>query len=195
MSEVILIGGSPMSGKSAIATIIASKIKCNCISTDDIGEILQTVSDINPMKNKNYLDYYQLTDKADLINDIKTYHQKMEASINKLIEIHSTWGSKILIEGWALYPSLIKKFDKNIVKRIWLIANEELLKIRFCQNIDFYKNANDKEKVAENYLYRSLWHNDLIYKQCLDESEQFILLNNNENKEDLAKRIMETLNL
>jgi len=62
MKKVILIGGSPMVGKSTAAVALASKLRVPCLSTDDIGEILQTVSAIDPMKGQQYLDYYANTE-------------------------------------------------------------------------------------------------------------------------------------
>lgn len=59
--KVILIGGSPMIGKTPLALKLASKYEYGCISIDDINEIISTVSDINPMKD---LDEETLVEKA-----------------------------------------------------------------------------------------------------------------------------------
>lgn len=43
--KVILIGGSPMSGKTTLAMTLAARFGYACMSTDDIGEIVSTVAD------------------------------------------------------------------------------------------------------------------------------------------------------
>lgn len=45
--KVILIGGSPMSGKSTVASRLSALYGYSHISTDDIGEILQMALDGN----------------------------------------------------------------------------------------------------------------------------------------------------
>ena len=63
MKKVILIGGSPMSGKSTIALKLAQRLNYPCIPADDIGEALQTVADIDPMRGMHYHEYYINTPK------------------------------------------------------------------------------------------------------------------------------------
>ena len=127
--KIILIGGSPMSGKSTLARKIACKYAMGNISTDDIGEILQINWDINPMKEFNYQDYYTKKQIKDLTEEAYEYHKNMVPAILKLIEIHSTWGNPAVIEGWALYPNMVKGLEKGI-KKLWLISDEALLRKR-----------------------------------------------------------------
>lgn len=94
MGKVLLIGGSPMVGKSSVAAKIAAMFEINSLSTDDIGELLQTVADINPMSEMNYLDYYASKSFEALVEDMKVYHKAMEPAIQKMIDIHSEWGKK-----------------------------------------------------------------------------------------------------
>lgn len=178
-----------MTGKSTVAKIIASKLEWPCISTDDIGEVLQTVTDINPMKGQDYTDYYINTDKEKLIEDIIKYHAQIESAIKKLIDIHSTWGNPIIIEGWALYPDILDDLDTEEVKSVWLIANKQLLESRLQSNTSFYKDTENPEKMLENYLYRSLWHNDFLLEQCKLKNQIYILIDGNESPSELAKAI------
>jgi len=89
-----------------------------------------------------------------LIEDIVQYHQKLEPAIRRLIAVHATWGSPLVLEGWALYPNTFEKDMKNVFA-VWLIADENLLRSRLNANKDFYEYAKEPQKVLENYLYRS----------------------------------------
>jgi 2-phosphoglycerate kinase len=193
MKKVILIGGSPMIGKSTIAISLAVKLLYSCISTDDIGEILQTISAISPMHGQNYLDYYTCTEKPKLIQDIIEYHKKIEPAIHKLIKIHSTWGSPLIIEGWALYPNQFLENDDNIFT-VWLIADKHLLSNRLRKNIGFYIGAKEPEKMKENYLYRSEWYNDKILKQCETENKKYILVKQESTTDEIVSYIIDMLN-
>lgn len=189
MNKVILIGGSPMTGKSTVAIALASKLNRACISTDDIGEVLHTVTDINPMKGQYYTDYYSNTDKEKLIEDIKMYHAQIKPAIKRLVDIHSSWGTPVIIEGWAIYPDILDCLNIETVKSVWLIANESLLAKRLEDNTSFYKDASNPKKMLENYLYRSLWHNEFLLEQCKLNNQRYILINENESPSELADKI------
>ena len=192
MSKVILIGGSPMVGKSTIAVSLAAKLQCQCISTDDIGEALQTTTDIDPMRGQNYLDYYADNGRTKLIEDIIEYHKKLEPAIYRLIDIHSTWGNPLIMEGWALYPNRLKDVNSNVFS-CWLIAGDDLLENRLLMNNDFYINAREPEKVIENYLYRSQWHNKLVLEQCRAENQNHLFVNEKSTTVEIVSSILDML--
>ena len=193
MQKVILIGGSPMVGKSTAAMALSAKLQYPCISTDDIGEILQTVSDINPMGDQNYLDYYAYNKKEKLIEDINKYHAAHEPAIEKLIDVHSTpWANPLIIEGYALYPTKLKEKNENDnVFSVWLIAEDNLLKSRLIKDVNFYANAKEPQKVIENYLYRSEWHNQTILEQCKSGNRNYIFVNEESTTGEIISSIVD----
>lgn len=174
-----------MVGKSTVAIEIASSVKCPCISIDDIGEALQTVVPINPMQGKDFRDYYANTNEDKLLTDIQQYHHALEPAIQRLVNIHSTWGSSVVLEGWALYPSLIKPVTGHNVFAVWLIASNELLEARLSNRNDFLEG-----NAARNYLSRSKWHNDLLLQQCTAFHANYILINGDEPVKLLAEKIL-----
>ena len=190
MKKVILIGGSPYIGKSTASITLASKLQYPCISTDDIGSILQTVTDINPMKGKNYLDYYADSEKEQLIDDIVEYHKWHEKAIHTLIDVHSTWSTPLVMEGWALYPSKHAMISNDNVFSVWLIAEEGLLKERLLKDNGFYQNAKNPEKVLENYLYRSEWYNQKVWEECREGSYNHIIVKNETTREEIVETIL-----
>jgi len=70
-----------MIGKSTVARRMASQYEIQSLSTDDIGEMLQTVVDINPMKGMDYLKYYENVDVKQQIEDLK----RLQTKQNKII--------------------------------------------------------------------------------------------------------------
>jgi len=191
--KVILIGGSPMSGKTTLANKIASKYFYNCISTDDIGQVIQTVIDIDPMKGHDYREYYIRKSIDDIINDTKKYHEKMWFSIKRLIEIHSTWSNPIIVEGWALYPRLVKELNSESIKKIWLVCDNKLLEKRLLEAKDFYQGATDKDLMISNYLKRSIWHNKKIFEEIKEFNDGYIRISVDLTKEELFKRAIDLL--
>ncbi|WP_407385791.1 hypothetical protein [Ruminococcus sp.] len=185
MGKVMLIGGSPMIGKSTVAGIIAAKHMLPVLSTDDIGDILQTVSpDINPMGKMNYLDYYEKTSIPKLIEDMYSYHLAMQNAIAKMIDKHSSWAASIIIEGYAIYPDIALKENTEAV---WLIASNALLQSRLENSPAFQKAP---ETAKQHYLQRSIWHNNLILEQCKKIKRRYIQIEGCESSNNLAERIL-----
>jgi len=193
MQKVILIGGSPRVGKSTAAVLLASKLLRPCVSTDDIGAALQSVLDINPMKGYPYPDYYALRTKQELIDDIVAYHKKVEPAIARLVEEHSQWGSPIIMEGWALYPELVRRIENGQVFSVWLIAEPGLFESRMRKNSSFLANATEPEKVIEGYLHRSQWHNQALLSQCRAGQRNMIFVDENMTPEGIVEAILRIL--
>ena len=182
-----------MVGKSTAAISLAAKLMYPCISTDDIGGILQTVLDINPMRGQYYLDYYAYNDKEKLIEDAIKYHAEQDAAIEYLIETHSaSWGSPLIVEGYALYPSKLMRRDENVFS-VWLIADENLLRNRLLKNTGFYENAKEPQKVIENYLHRSIWHNQTILEQCKAEGKNHILVTEELSTDEIITSVIDMM--
>jgi len=193
MQKVILVGGSPRVGKSTVGALLSAKLGFPCLSTDDIGEVLQTVCDINPMRGYEYPEYYARREKQQLIDDIAAYHRKLEPAIARLVEIHSSWGDPLILEGWALYPELVRRLENDQVFSVWLIAQEGLLAQRVRTSTSFYALAKEPEKVIENYLHRSLWHNQKLLAQCKAQNRNYILVGENTAAEETAEKILAML--
>jgi 2-phosphoglycerate kinase len=72
-SRVIFIGGTPMIGKTTIAREIACRLQYDCISTDDIGAAIASVTDsasypaFHYMGKLDHREYYITNNKDKLI--------------------------------------------------------------------------------------------------------------------------------
>lgn len=176
-----------MIGKSTVARKISAMYELQTLSTDDIGEMLQTVVPINPMKDRNYLDYYENVELETQIRDLQEYHEKMEPAITRMINIHSDWGQSMIIEGYAVYPAFFQKVRNGNVDAVWLIASEELLAERLKQSKAF---EGASEKAKENYFSRSIWHNRFLEEQCKLKNCSYIKVTGRETTEELAEKII-----
>lgn len=191
--KVILIGGSPMSGKTTLATKLAQRYEYNCILTDDIGEILESVVTISPMSDMDYHEYYIKRSLEDLCIDAWECHQKIWPAVKRLIKVHSEWGTPIIVEGWALYPILLQNSVVETTKRIWLISDLTVLKNRLINAKEFIAGASDEDMMVKKYLQRSIWHNERIYQQATEIGDTYIKITKELTEENLVKKAIELL--
>lgn len=193
MGNILLIGGSPMVGKTTAAHSISRLCSTSCMSTDDLVEAVQVTLAIPTTTGKNYLEYYRNTPVEKLIEeDTVVSHKRVALAIQRLIYIHSSWSCSLVIEGWALYPHLLKAFDRASIFSVWLIANEDLLRFRINHS-RFLSRASDIEK--EHYLQRSFWHNTLLLSECKVNNKHYIILDGTETEEEVITRIFDVTGL
>lgn len=184
MGNVLLIGGSPMTGKSTAAAALASARRWPSLSTDDVGEVLQTVLPLDPMRGMNYRTYYASVSADGLREDARRYHAAMEPALRRLVNIHSAWGNSMILEGWALYPARVRPWLGRSVYGVWLIAEEGLLESRLEQREDFLDGA-----AARSYLHRSLWHNGLLLEECRALDLPYLRVREEDTPADVSRRL------
>lgn len=183
-----------MSGKSALALRFSTLYGYSHNSTDDIGEILQTALDINPMKGFDYREYYIQKSFGELVNEAYEYHKKIFPATERLISIHSSWSSPIIIEGWALYPDMLKNIANVNIKKIWLICGEKVLQARLAGSRSFYSGASDEEAMMSKYLRRSIWHNNKILNECKATGDKYIRIADEMGIKELLQKLILLLN-
>src|SRR3989344_9388324 len=138
MEKIILIGGSPTTGKSYAARKIAEELKLPWISTDAIREQMREL-----VRKKDYPHLFwhsKATSKMavqflteNTVKEIVDMQNKESADVWKgvkaLIETDYVWGSYI-VEGVAIIPGLINKLvKKKNIKAVFLI-DEDINRIR-----------------------------------------------------------------
>ena len=193
--KVILIGGSPMSGKSTVAKMVANHFSIPCASTDDLGIMASAITDYSSHQDLHYMgdldhkEYYILNSIEDLRSDIIKCHKSLWPGIRRVIQAHLQWAGPIVLEGYALYPSLISKLDMNEVVALWILCDSEVYASRY-DKCDFSLGASNPDLMRKNYLGRTSWHNELIE----DEAEKFnfpiVKVDSNCSIENLFQRLL-----
>lgn len=141
MNKIILIGGAPAVGKTALAAKLSKDIGIPWISTDSIRRIMRTVA-----PKKDYPDLFYFTDKTPEIYLRDNSPEEVVADQNKesadvwqgikgFIDSARDYDSKItlpyIIEGVAILPGLVYKDfpDADFVKPIFLLdSNKDRIK-------------------------------------------------------------------
>lgn len=126
---LIVVTGSPASGKTTLAHILADKINCPLISRDQLKEGL--VNTLN-------LTHNQLDKSADL-HVYDTFFETIDLLVSKQISIviEAAFQDKL----WR--PKLLNLLDKADIKIIVCKANAGLIKTRFSNRLS---NNPDREK-------------------------------------------------
>ncbi|MEK6839349.1 MAG: hypothetical protein AABX72_00235, partial [Nanoarchaeota archaeon] len=137
MNKVILIGGSPLAGKTTIAKKLSVQLKIPWISTDTVREQMRKI-----VRKKDYpflFTFSNATPKMAISYLTKhtpkeiVKHQNEESinvweGVKAFIETDEEWES-LIIEGIAILPKEVSKLDQKKVKAFFLI-DENINNIR-----------------------------------------------------------------
>lgn len=195
--KVIFLGGAPMVGKTTIARIIACRLQYDCISTDDIGAAIASVTDATShpafhyMGNRDFREYYVTSSLDNLIRDINNQHKALWPALQTLFRNHSTWGTAAIIEGWALRPGYISQLSGNIAG-LFLLASDALLEER-VRSSGFSAGASDEEMMIQQYLGRTLWYNAQLRDQVANLGLKTISISADRQPAEIADECMRLL--
>lgn len=186
-NTLLFLTGSPLSGKSTIAPIIASSIEgCVQQSMDIIRILAQEIESYKPVHERNPFVHYGSCDSYTLIGDgtysplslVRGFNAYAEAVSSLLIGIISkleTQGVRnVLFEGVQLTPILAKPYLIDNNHLIIVTSNEAKLRT----NRD--KLFGEKQELQERYsVEKLLLLQDEILRQSREISSNKVLLVDN----------------
>ncbi len=186
-----------MIGKTTVAREIACRLQYDCISTDDIGAAIASVTDaashpaFHYMGNRDFREYYITSHPSDLIRDINRQHEALWPALLSLFRNHSTWANAAIIEGWALRPEYVALLSGDI-SGLFLLADAAWIEARI-RSSDFSRGASDAEMMIQRYLERSLWYNARIRKQVADLGLKSVSISANKTPKEIASACLQEL--
>jgi 2-phosphoglycerate kinase len=190
--RVVLIGGPPFVGKSAVARCVAARYGYGCISTDDIGKAVRAVTTIltHPglytVDDINYQEYFTVTSVDALIDQARRSHEIIWPALEKIVRTHATWGDPLVMEGYALWPERVMAADFASTGAIWLACDDQLLEARIRSQTSFYRGASDEEALIANVLRRSGRYNELMVESAMEYGATVISVEIAHSIEDVA---------
>jgi hypothetical protein len=145
-----------MLGKTTTARMLACRLGYCMISTDDIAVAIGSVLKRDP-NLPDYCEYYIVNSLEALIRDANRGHERLWPALRTLIEKHEAWDHPVVIEGWALRPSLVHAVPGD-VSGVFLLAGQALIEKRVRAS-DFSEGASNVELMVERFCQRSFWYN------------------------------------
>jgi hypothetical protein len=197
--RVILIGGSPTSGKSTLASTLAAQLGYSVIATDDIGAAVRGVTgpqvapDLFAMQAIDYREYYISHSVEEMLEQAQRSHRALWPAIEAVIHAHATWAAPSIVEGWALLPDLVAKLDTNRIAAVWIDVPGSVLEARVRANAAFFAGASNPELMIKRFTQRSvefgLWHRSETSSLQLP----LILLTGDEPPEEASRALLHAI--
>lgn len=164
MRKVILIGGSPATGKSTLAKKLSKKFNCPWISADFIRSWMKTMvskeeyPNLFKFTNTTAEEHYKKYSIQDTINFEDLRDREVFNGVKKFILKNDEW-DLFIIEGISLHPKFISEL-KNKKLEIYPI----------------FLIDNNKDRIREILFTRGMWGDADTYEDWVKEIEQKYLI-------------------
>ena len=171
LTRVILIGGAPLSGKTAAARSIGRQLAMPVIATDHLGEAARAVtnatshSDLHACSLGDYRKYFISHPPEQLLQHALRAHHALWPSIEAVIRRRLDWEGSAVIEGWALLPNLVTQIMSPNLHCAWIETPEPFLVSRLQAQPSFVQGADYPSLLTERFIARSLVMNAWLREQ------------------------------
>jgi 2-phosphoglycerate kinase len=199
--RVILIGGAPLSGKTAAARLIGQCCGMPVISTDHLGEAARAVTspssnpDLHACNLIDHREYYASNSPERLFQDALRAHRALWPAIEAVIRRHLEWAGPAVIEGSALLPHLVVTIPSPLLCAVWIEAPEAVMRMRLQAEADFVRGASDPSLVVERFVRRSAHMNEWLRAQASACGLPYVALSGSESPHDVSSLCLEAVGL
>lgn len=182
MIETYYIGGSPCSGKSTLAEMLAHKYNSNYFKVDDYLEEYTKEGALHghPICMKqlemNSEQIWMREPSLQCKEELLFYNEIFEYVLRDLKKISSN--SAIITEGAAYLPGLMKKYSIPRNRYFSIVPSKEFQIYHYKQRewVPYVLNeCKDKEKAFLNWMERDALFALSIYDQCKTEGFSSII--------------------
>jgi 2-phosphoglycerate kinase len=198
---VILIGGAPLSGKTAVAQLIGQRCRMPVICTDHLGEAARAVTnptshvDLHRCNLIDYREYYTSNSTERLFEDALLAHQALWPAIEAVIRRHLEWAGPAAIEGWAVLPSFARTISSPRLRAVWIGVPEPVMRSRLQAHPAFIHGATDPSLLIERFIRRSARMSDWLHQQAMACGLPYVALSGLESPQDVSSTCLEAVGL
>lgn len=193
--KVILIGGCPGAGKTALGSALAARLDFASLTVDDLLISAKAVTsetshpDLHVMNKPHYVEYFTDTPVDHLIRDAELQHAAILPAVEQTIRNHASWGTPIVIDGWHFWPDWVNSLNLDAISAHWLVIEPGVLEARERNNVEFFSSSANPQQMLNRFLGRSLWWNQLIEWQARAVGHQLLRQDGTKSVDELCRQI------
>ncbi|MBA1349285.1 hypothetical protein [Rhizobium sp. WYCCWR 11146] len=182
----ILIGGSSHVGKSTLAKSLAVSLGRELISTDKLG---RHPGRPWPTLRPQVAEYYSRLSDDTVHWFLKVHHENMWPYICQIIENQRRLLKPFILEGSALRPEYMTTLDPNLVRAVFLYAEDDFLRARMMEEAGYKDATQSAALVIEKFVERSIRDKREMLEAARDAKLQCVDVAYSEALEALAKEL------
>ncbi|KPK76337.1 MAG: hypothetical protein AMJ79_06965 [Phycisphaerae bacterium SM23_30] len=198
-ATVILLGGAPLVGKTAVARKLAGQWAYGCVSTDDLADAITAVTTpqshphLHLLEQKDHRKYFIKHTAARLVADAEYLNEGLWPALKKIIIKHGERADPLVIEGWHLMPHRVAQLDQKGIYSLWLVAEREFFEQKVHQQAELFHQTAMADELMRKFIERSTIINDNIRQAATSLSLPIVEVSPPDTTEEIYERCLEVI--
>ncbi|MDL2280994.1 hypothetical protein LJC10_03965 [Selenomonadales bacterium OttesenSCG-928-I06] len=202
MKDIYFLGGSPCSGKSTFAEMIAEKYDMYYFKIDDYLDKyteLGAKDDIALIKKLQMMtiDEMWLRDpRKQSLDEVVFYQEIFNYIMYDLDKLPKD--KKIITEGAALMPCLMCEHEVDTSKYICIVPEREFQIEKYSKREwvdDYLSSSSDKQKAFENWMERDILFAQYVLRDCQRYGYESLIVDDSKSLAENFKVVERVLKL
>jgi 2-phosphoglycerate kinase len=168
----IVIGGSSHVGKTILAKGLAHALERELVSTDNLG---RHPGRPWPSVRAQVAEYYSSLSDDTVHWFLQVHHENMWPRIQSIVSDFQNRSTPFVLEGAALRPEYVAQLDQQIIKPVFLYADDDFLRSRMMDESAHKDAVGLMVPIIDKFIERSIRENrDMLAAaqsagiQCID---------------------------
>ncbi len=200
MRKMIIISGSPCSGKSTVSDILSKKYGYQLLKTDDylekhIGEATTEQPMLYKWKTQPWHELFSRPVEIQHNEEIIFYKEEWPMLLRDLNKEMTS--DDIIIEGCAFMPDLIESYDHDCTV-IYMVPSESFQREQYKNRTWAYhllKDSEDPEEAFNRWMLRDIMFAKSVKEKALAKGYPVIIVDGEESIDEVVLRVEKILNL
>jgi 2-phosphoglycerate kinase len=197
--KVILMGGAPLIGKTAVAQKLAIRLEYSCLATDDLVEAIIAVTTpqshphLHLLEHKDHRKYFIRNSVARLVADAEYRNEGLWPAIKAVITKHAESAAPIVMDGWHILPDKVAQMDLPGIASIWLVAGGDFFAQKISQQADQFRQIPMGDELMRKFIERSTLVNDNIRQAVMSRHLPLVEVSPSASVDDICNLCLKIL--
>ena len=197
LAHILWMGGSPCSGKSSIARILADRHTLRTYHCDEaFGEHQKRITrDKHPTLYKwtttTWNELWMQPVDVLLVEAIACYQEHFEMIIDDLLALPRS--ERVLVEGTPLLPNRVRAMLSDPSQAIWIVPTEEFLRERYPRRASWVQaildQCKDPQRALQNWMDRDVRFADWVTRKARGLGLKLITVDGKHTIAENAERV------
>lgn len=196
-----MIGGSPCSGKSTIASLLARQYHLIHIKLDDLVDEMmsQASADSQPislLRQDRSPDQIWLRSPEEMADEEWRFYEEIFPYVTSYLLNHQD--KTLLVEGAGLLPHLVKDIDGAAISYLCLTPTPDFQKKHYRQRewVPYVlEGTSNPEQAFENWMQRDILFAQMVEKEARELGYPSLVTDGSQSEKQTAKEIARLLKL